>query len=187
MRQTGVTPFQKESPPNDTLHPIRKPGFSALLCICRNTTENLGFLCQSYRPNKTNAFTRLFVILAASHGGWGLSYHFAGKTWCAGLSFGGGGSIELNAPFNAIEVYNDLNGDAVNLFKIVANPQKLSQLLDLIFATPYSRAEFHRAFAVTHDPLEQARRFLIRQQQSFGGLGRSFGVKSTAKAAIPRI
>ena len=91
--------------------------------------------------------------------------------------FGGGGSIELNAPFNAIEVYNDLNGDAVNLFKIVANPHKLSQLLDLIFATPYSRAEFHRAFATTHDPLEQARRFLIRQQQSFGGLGRSFGVQ----------
>ena len=83
--------------------------------------------------------------------------------------FGGGGSIELNAPFNAIEVYNDLNGDAVNLFKIVANPQKLSQLLDLLFATPYSRAEFHRAFAVTDDPFEQARRFLIRQQQSFGG------------------
>ncbi|MDI9348656.1 MAG: DNA adenine methylase [Candidatus Symbiobacter sp.] len=91
--------------------------------------------------------------------------------------FGGGGSVELNAPFNAIEVYNDLNGDAVNLFKIVANPQKLSQLLDMIFATPYSRAEFHRAFALTSDPIEQARRFLIRQQQSFGGLGRSFGVQ----------
>ncbi|MCX8505067.1 MAG: DNA adenine methylase [Alphaproteobacteria bacterium] len=72
---------------------------------------------------------------------------------------------------------NDLNGDAVNLFKIVANPQKLSQLLELIFATPYSRAEFHRAFAASDDPLEQARRFLIRQQQSFGGLGRSFGVQ----------
>lgn len=58
------------------------------------------------------------------------------------------------------EVYNDLDSDIVNLFKVTRdNGARLSDLLKL---TPFSREEYEQSYYPTEDPIERARRTVIR-------------------------
>jgi len=80
--------------------------------------------------------------------------------------FGGSGSVLLRKERSEVEVYNDLDGEIVNLFRVVReNGKELSRLL---FFTPYSRNEFIKSFEPSDDPLEQARRTVVRSFQGFG-------------------
>jgi DNA adenine methylase len=45
--------------------------------------------------------------------------------------------------------------------------------------TPYSRAEFNLSLEPCDEPLEKARRFIIRQRMSHGGLGKVFAYAVT--------
>jgi DNA adenine methylase len=65
-----------------------------------------------------------------------------------------------------VEVYNDLDGEIVNLFRVARdNGEELSRL---VFLTPYSRDEFVKSFEPSDDPLEQARRTVVRSFQGWG-------------------
>ncbi len=56
--------------------------------------------------------------------------------------------------------------DVVNLFLVIReHPEQLARVLEL---TPYSREEYNRAFDPGGDPVEQARRFVIRTAQAIG-------------------
>lgn len=80
--------------------------------------------------------------------------------------FGGGGSVLLRKPRSYAEVYNDLDGEMVNLFRVVREDGlKLCNLLRL---TPFARDEFFEAWFPHADPIEQARRTLIRSFMGFG-------------------
>jgi len=80
--------------------------------------------------------------------------------------FGGSGSVLLRKKRSAVEVYNDLDGEIVNLFRVARdNGEELSRLL---YLTPYSRDEFIKSFELSDDPLEQARRTVVRSFQGFG-------------------
>jgi DNA adenine methylase len=74
--------------------------------------------------------------------------------------FGGGGSILLQKSRCFEEVYNDLDDEVVNLFRIVRDRGK--ELLHKIELTPYSRAEFELSMQETDEPLERARRMIVR-------------------------
>ena len=65
-----------------------------------------------------------------------------------------------------VEVYNDLDGEIVNLFRVVRDHGE--ELSRLVFLTPYSRDEFVKSFEHSEDPIEQARRTIIRSFQGFG-------------------
>jgi DNA adenine methylase len=82
--------------------------------------------------------------------------------------FGGAASVLLQKPRASVEVYNDLDGQVVNLFKVLRDPLKASALSELAILTPYSREEFLSAFAPAPDDVEDARRALV---QSFMGRG----------------
>ncbi len=85
--------------------------------------------------------------------------------------FGGGGSVLLQKPRSYAEVYNDLDGEIVNLFKMARDRgEELAQLLEL---TPFSRVEFVDSYQGHADPLEQARRTLVRSLMGFGSAGAS--------------
>lgn len=57
--------------------------------------------------------------------------------------FGGGGNMLRWKPESQIEVYNDLDGELVNLFQVIReSPEKLARALQL---TPFSRLELQRA------------------------------------------
>lgn len=64
------------------------------------------------------------------------------------------------------EVVNDLSGRLVNLFRVVR--ERGEELATLIELTPYARTEYYASYEQADDPLEDARRFLVRSWQAHG-------------------
>lgn len=80
--------------------------------------------------------------------------------------FFGSGACFFNKAPAYIETINDLDGDIVNLFKVCReHPQELAQLINF---TPFARDEFQNCYERADNPIEQARRTLVRYHQSFG-------------------
>lgn len=84
--------------------------------------------------------------------------------------FGGGASILLRKPRAVTEVYNELDGEVVGLFKILRCPEQSKRLKEALESTPYSRDEFDAAYEFAKCPVEQARRTLIKSW--FGAFGK---------------
>lgn len=82
--------------------------------------------------------------------------------------FGGAASVLLRKPRSYAEVYNDLDRDVVNLFQCLRDPGKAEQLHYAITLTPYAREEFQAAAEPTDEPIERARRLVIRSYMGFG-------------------
>lgn len=82
--------------------------------------------------------------------------------------FGGAASVLLRKPRCHAEVYNDLDDMVVNLFRVLQDPAGSSRLLDLLRLTPFSRAEKDLAYEVSADPIEEARRLIVRSFMGFG-------------------
>lgn len=80
--------------------------------------------------------------------------------------FGGAASVLLRKPRAYAEIYNDLDGEIVNVFRMARERgEELRRALEL---TPFSRAEFLQSYEPSDDPLEQARRTITRSFQGFG-------------------
>lgn len=108
--------------------------------------------------------------LVRYHGGkWKLApwiiSHFPAHR-CYVEPFGGGGAVLLRKPRSHAEVYNDLDGEIVNLFTVAR--ERGAELAVLCELTPFARTEFLQSYEPSTDPLEQARRTLIRSFMGFG-------------------
>lgn len=80
--------------------------------------------------------------------------------------FFGSGAIFFKKTPSYIETINDLDGNVVNLFRVCREfPEELSKAIAM---TPFSRDEFQACYEASADPIEQARRTLVRYHQSFG-------------------
>jgi len=103
-------------------------------------------------------------------------------------SFGGGGSVLLRKPRSCAEIYNDLDGEIVNLFRVARDDgERLAQACEL---TPFARDEFELAYVSHSDRLEQARRTVARSFMGFGSAGASgqstgFRAKSNRRGTTP--
>jgi len=82
--------------------------------------------------------------------------------------FGGAASVLLRKPRVTTEVYNDLDEDLVGLFRILRDPVLSLELVRMVRLTPFSRAEFIAAYERTGDPVERARRLVVRSFMGFG-------------------
>lgn len=80
--------------------------------------------------------------------------------------FGGGASVLLRKPRSYAEVYNDMDGEIVNLFRVARD--RGSDLAEKVRLTPFARNEYDESFIETSDPVEQARRTLVRSFMGFG-------------------
>ncbi|MGX5913911.1 DNA adenine methylase [Aliidiomarina sp. Khilg15.8] len=89
--------------------------------------------------------------------------------------FGGAAGVLLQKPRCHGEVYNDLDGDIVNFFEVVRDPVLGPKLERACRLTPFSRAEFNLAYLATDDPLERARRLIVRATMGFGSGGATLG------------
>ena len=91
--------------------------------------------------------------------------------------FGGAAGVLIQKPRSYAEVYNDLDGDIVNLFRVLQGEHSSQRLIELLTLTPYARAEFELAWQPAEEPVERARRLIIRAQMGFGSAGASKGIK----------
>jgi DNA adenine methylase len=78
----------------------------------------------------------------------------------------GSGAVFFNKKRSVIETINDLDGNVVNLFKVIRDhPEELARLIEF---TPWSRQEYKQSYEITGGELEDARRFLVRSWQAIG-------------------
>jgi DNA adenine methylase len=85
--------------------------------------------------------------------------------------FGGGASVLMRKPRTYAEVYNDLDEEVVNLFRVLRDDAQSARLIELLRLTPFARAEFNAAYLPTDDKIERARRLVIRSYMGFGSDG----------------
>ncbi len=85
--------------------------------------------------------------------------------------YGGGASVLLRKPRAYAEIYNDLDGEIVNLFKVLRDQGE--ELIRQVSLTPFARDEFELSYMETDDHLERARRTVIRSFQGFGSAAAS--------------
>lgn len=101
--------------------------------------------------------------------------------------FGGGASVLLQKAPAKAECYNDLDATLLQLFRVLQDPAQAERLVRLLAVTPFSRAEFDLAnegiggepgwggglapHSPDLDPVEAARRTIIRSFMGFGSDG----------------
>lgn len=85
--------------------------------------------------------------------------------------YGGAASVLIRKPRSYAEVYNDLDDDVVNLFRVIRDVELGRALHCAVLHTPFARTEFDQAYLPTDDPVERARRLIIRSFMGFGSDG----------------
>ena len=89
-------------------------------------------------------------------------------------AFGGGASVLLRKRPVAAELYNDLDGEVVNLFQVLRDPKTAEDLRQLLSLTPFARQEFEDSYGPATDafvgecPVERARRLVVRAAMGHG-------------------
>jgi DNA adenine methylase len=97
-------------------------------------------------------------------------------------AFGGAASVLLRKPRSYAEIYNDLDGEVVNLFRVLQDPASAERLVNLLRLTPFAREEFELAYQETEDPIERARRLVIVSFMGFGSNGHNTEVRTGFRA-----
>lgn len=93
--------------------------------------------------------------------------HLPSDHECYVEPFGGAASVLIRKPPSPIEVYNDLDGEVVNFFRVLR--ERTAELIRAVELTPYAREEQREAYEVEGcDDLERARRFFVLAWQSRG-------------------
>lgn len=86
--------------------------------------------------------------------------------------FGGAGSVLLQKHRAASELYNDLDGDIVNLFRVLRDRDAADRLRAALELTPWAREEFVASRDPAQDAVESARRFVVQIMMGYGSAGR---------------
>lgn len=78
----------------------------------------------------------------------------------------GSGAVFFRKNRSLIDTINDMSDQVVNLFKVIRDrPEELAAAIEM---TPWSRTEYKLSYEHTGEPLEDARRFLVRMWQAIG-------------------
>lgn len=105
--------------------------------------------------------------------------------------FGGAASVLLRKQPAHSEIYNDLDGEVVGLFRVLRDRAAADELICALELTPFSRDEFDLSYEPAENPVEQSRRLIIRSFMGFGSDGfraeckTGFRVSSTNSGTAP--
>jgi len=97
--------------------------------------------------------------------------------------YGGSGALLFAKEPSAVEIYNDIDQNVVNFYRVLRDDAKSARLVDLLDNTPYAREEYDEcdsSYDVTDD-VERARKFFVLIRQSFNGVFREGWSYSTRK------
>lgn len=94
--------------------------------------------------------------------------------------FGGGASVLLRKARSTAEIYNDVDLEIVNVFRQLRDHG--GELQRRLRLTPFARCEFEQAYEAAADPIEQARRTIIKSFMGFGSgaIWRQSGFRAAA-------
>lgn len=85
----------------------------------------------------------------------------------------GAASVLMRKPRAQAEVINDLDGEIVNVFRVLRDPVAAEHLVRLLELTPWARREFFATYdEPVADSIEQARRTIVRTFMAFGTTSR---------------
>lgn len=83
--------------------------------------------------------------------------------------FGGAAGVLLNKTPSPLEVYNDLNSDLVNFFRVLRDKEKAAELIRRLKLTPYAREEYYSFYPMPEgDDIERARALVCRTGMGIG-------------------
>lgn len=100
--------------------------------------------------------------------------------------FGGAWSVGFRKPRSYAEIWNDLDGELVNLFRVLQDPARAARLVEAISLTPFARMEFNDAYSPCSNSVERARRLLVRSFMGHGSDGASGIYRTGFRAASNR-
>lgn len=99
--------------------------------------------------------------------------------------YGGAASVLLRKARSYAEVYNDLDADVVNLFRVLRS-DRAADLIRLVELTPFARDEFEASYLPSDDPVEAARRLIARSFMGFGSTASNAGSRTGFRPACNR-
>lgn len=120
------------------------------------------------------------------HGGkfklakWIISHFPEHRVYCE--PFAGAASVLLQKPRTYSEVINDMDGEVCNVFRVLRDPTQARELERLLRLTPFARIEFDAAYLAAADPIEQARRSIVRSFMGFGSAAHNSDHKTGFRA-----
>lgn len=101
--------------------------------------------------------------------------------------FGGSAVVLLQKKPSYHEVYNDLNSEVVNVFRVLRDPGKSERLRKRVELTPFSREEFEKSYKSRPEDndVERARKTIIRSFFGWGAKAMSHrsGFRASARKA----
>jgi DNA adenine methylase len=94
------------------------------------------------------------------------------RTYCE--PFGGSAVVLLAKEAAKVEIYNDIDRELLNFFRVLRDPKLCTELHAACENTPFARAEFELSKHACDNFVEAARRFVVRHRMSFGAMGRDW-------------
>lgn len=82
--------------------------------------------------------------------------------------FGGAASLLMLKERTGAEIYNDLDGEIVNLFRVLREPTSALELQRRVALTPFARSEFNWAYENPVDDLDRAHKLVTKAYLGFG-------------------
>lgn len=96
--------------------------------------------------------------------------------------FGGAWSVGFRKARAEAEVWNDLDGELVNLFSVMRSPARAAKLTAALRLTPFARLEFNAAYSPSLSGIERARRLIVRSFMGHGSDGASGSYRTGFRA-----
>ncbi len=88
-------------------------------------------------------------------------------------AYGGAASVLLRKARSYAEVYNDLDGEVVNLFRILRDDALAARLVQQLELTAFAREEWKACYEPCEEPVERARRLIVLSYMGFGSNAQS--------------
>lgn len=98
--------------------------------------------------------------------------------------FGGAASVLMLKPRAKAECYNDLDGQIVNIFRLLRDPETALELQRRVALTPFARDEFDWSYEPPIDDMDAAHKLIVRSFMGHGSDSATRGCRTGFRAKL---